>query len=100
MQIIYTTVPSREVALSLIKKLLEKKLIACANFFPIESVYRWEGKLTEDKEYTLLLKTNSVALSLLEKEIAENHPYDIPCIMQLDAEAGSLFGEWVDQQLQ
>lgn len=99
MDIIYTTVPDKENAISIVNKLIAKKLIACANFFPIQSMYVWEGELNEDQEYTLLLKTDKKKFDVICEEITKIHPYEIPCIMKLSAEAAKPFGQWVNDQL-
>jgi periplasmic divalent cation tolerance protein len=99
LKIIYITCPNIEEAKNIAKELLEKKLIACANMLPIESLYVWEDKLTEDKEIVLLLKTKQEKANIVEEEIKKIHSYDIPCILKLDAEANPEYNKWVEEQI-
>lgn len=99
MQIIYTTVPDKESALRLVKELIKEQVVACANFFPIESVYFWEEKLVEDNEYAVLLKTANVSFEDIETAVNKNHPYQIPCILKIDAETTLPFGNWINKQV-
>ena len=56
---VYVTHPNLKEAKELAKKCLEEKLIACANIFPQGvSLYRWQGKVCEDQEWVLILKTD------------------------------------------
>lgn len=93
--LIYTTTASKQEAQKISHHLLNKKLIACANFFPIESIYSWQGKITEDKEYTLLLKTEEKHLSTIKKEIKTLHSYHIPCIIKINIDAEKDYGNWL-----
>lgn len=57
---VFVTVPSIEIAKSLASGLVSKKLAACVNIIPqITSVYEWEGKVNEDSELLLMIKTQS-----------------------------------------
>lgn len=47
---VYTTLPDRDLARKLAKALVTERFTACANFFPVESIYRWEGKIEEERE--------------------------------------------------
>jgi len=78
--------------------LLKKKMIACANFFPIESMYWWKGKLDSSKEYVSLLKTKKENWKRLESEIKKIHPYETPCIMKFDVEANEDYENWIKSE--
>ncbi len=64
--------------------IIEKSLAACVNVFPVESMYMWKGKLTEEKESALVIKTNEAKVGDIEKLVAENHAYTTPFIGVLD----------------
>lgn len=73
------------------KMVVEKRLAACVNVIsaPVESVYRWKGKIETAKEFLLLIKTTARRLKDLEKEIAKLHSYDVPEFLVLEIEGGS-----------
>ncbi len=84
--IVLSTVPSRESADALAKLLVERRLVACVNVLPgIVSHYRWEGKTESSEELLLLMKCPSGGYDDLQRAIAENHPYQVPEIIALDA---------------
>ena len=80
MYIVYCVCRDKREAKKIAKHLLEKKYIACANMWAMESLCIWEGKLTEAKEYTLLLKTKRKYYPIIEQEIKKMHSYDCPAI--------------------
>ncbi|MDO9575100.1 MAG: divalent-cation tolerance protein CutA [bacterium] len=90
---VYTTLPDRDSARKLAKALVTERLTACANFFPVESIYRWEGKIEEEREYALILKTREELYPEVEKRIKELHPYKLPAIISYKIERG--LGEYL-----
>jgi periplasmic divalent cation tolerance protein len=68
-----------------------KRLAACANIFmiPLESIYRWKGKVEKAREVLMVLKTTSKRLPALEKEVNHLHSYDVPEFIALPIAAGS-----------
>jgi len=73
----------------LARKLVEERLAACVNQVPgIRSVYRWEGKLEEDEEVLLLIKTTGERLEALMKRVPELHPYRVPEVLALPVAQG------------
>jgi periplasmic divalent cation tolerance protein len=91
----YITNPSKEEAKRMAKHLLEKRIIASANIFPIESMYWWEGKITEETEYVLVAKTSDANSQALEDAVIGIHQYKVPCIIKLPASANKSFTEWL-----
>ena len=88
--LVYITHPNLEQARELAHQCLEAKLIACANILPpANSLYRWQGKICEDREWVLIFKTDQQHFSALEQLIKRHHPYDCPCILGLAVEQGS-----------
>ena len=76
------TAPSEEEARRLAGGLVEARLAACVNLVPgVRSVYRWEGKLCDDGECLLIVKTTRARWREFESWVDQNHPYDCPeCI--------------------
>lgn len=81
--IVQTTCSSKKEAKKMAKILLEKKLAACIQIDKIESHYMWNKKYCKDKEYLLNIKTESKLFEKVEREIKENHSYDVPEIIQI-----------------
>ena len=97
MILIYVVCKDKEEADNIGRLLIKKKLVACANTFPISSFYHWDNKLVEDNEFVLILKTVSKGYNKLEKEIKELHSYDIPAIIKIKVEANSEYENWVKE---
>ena len=87
--IVYTTLPKLRKARQLAKVLVKERLVACANIFKIDSVYRWEGELEEAREYGVILKTRAALYPQVESRIKELHPYELPAIVAFPIEEGS-----------
>ncbi len=86
MIIVFTTIPNIEEAENLARKIVEVKLAACVQVLPqMKSFYFWEGKVQNDSEYLLLIKTLETKFPALEKFIEEHHSYDVPEIVALSA---------------
>jgi periplasmic divalent cation tolerance protein len=83
MIIIYSTFPNLKSGQKISELLIENKLAACANIFPINSVYKWSGKIVKEKEFGAFIKTKKVNFKKVEQFILKNHPYTTPCIIQI-----------------
>ena len=72
-------------------KVVRKHLAACVTVIlgPVQSVYRWKGKIQTAREQLLLIKTVEKQLPALEAEIKRLHSYDVPEIIALPVEWGS-----------
>jgi periplasmic divalent cation tolerance protein len=87
--LVFTTLPSADKAAELAKALVEERLAACANLLPaIRSIYRWQGKLQDENEVLVLLKTRAEHLERLKLRILELHPYELPEVLAVPIEAG------------
>ena len=93
MKIFYVVCKNKEEAKKIAKHLLSKKLIACANIFPIESLYWWQNKIIEDKEAVLICKTTENFIEV-EREIKKIHSYEIPCILNFDVKVNKEYENW------
>tara|TARA_Y100000310_G_scaffold343478_1_gene451304 strand:- start:806 stop:1108 length:303 start_codon:yes stop_codon:yes gene_type:complete len=99
MTLLYITCKDKQEAKKISKQLLEKRLIACANMFPIESMYWWEEKIVNDKEMVVLVKTNEKNVGKIEEEVKKLHSYDIPCVLKIKGEANAEFEAWVSKEV-
>ena len=95
---IYVTHSSRVEAMRITKHLIGKKLVACGNIYPVESVYAWKGKMEEAKEFVSLLKTKSENWEKAKAEIEHIHPYEVPCIIRIDAGINNKYFKWIKEE--
>ncbi len=86
MMLIYSTFPTEEKALEICKKLLEEKLIACYNAFPVKSGYWWSGEVIYDTETAVILKTSKTKKEQVFRKLKELHPYSTPAIFSIEVE--------------
>ncbi|KXS14608.1 hypothetical protein M427DRAFT_57512 [Gonapodya prolifera JEL478] len=95
--ILYVTVPDIKVAKSLSTSLLDRHLIACSNIIPsVTSIYRWEGKVTEDSELLMILKSQSHLVDEIANHVRENHPYEVPEVISTRIENGNpAYIKWI-----
>ncbi|KAK5978300.1 CutA divalent cation tolerance [Trichostrongylus colubriformis] len=99
-RVVYVTAPSKEVALKIAKAAVERKVAACVNIIPgVTSVYEWQGKLHEDSEVVMIMKTRDSLVEELHKVVIENHTYDVPAFVSLNTEAESFpYATWLLEQ--
>ena len=94
--IVTTTVGSAADAQRLARELVERRLAACVQVDAgVTSFYRWEGKLCEDAEWRLVIKTQARHEAALQAFFAEHHPYEVPQFVAWPAAASAAYGEWV-----
>lgn len=90
-----TTVGSRADGQRLGRAIIERRLGACVQVEgPMQSIYRWQGKLCEDEEYRLVIKTLPGCVAALQALFAELHPYEVPQFVAWPATAGRAYAEW------
>ena len=87
--IVLATVPSKEVGVQRARELVDRRMAACVNILPATSVYRWEGKVQEDEEHILIIKTRRTFVDDIRDLFDEQHPYDLPDVIALEVEDGS-----------
>ena len=80
---VYSTFPNKNIAKRVGERLVRKKLAACCNIFPIDSIYSWREKIVEEKEFAVIIKTRKENFKKIEKFILESHPDDTPCILEI-----------------
>ncbi len=85
-----TTVAKQKDAKKISRTLVKERFAACVSCLPgVMSHYRWEGKLCEEPEIILLIKTKSSYVKALERKLHEIHPYVVPEFVVLPVVAGS-----------
>lgn len=97
LRLVLTTVPDRGVGEGLARRLVEERLIACANVLPgVTSVYRWEGEVARESEVLVLMKTTASRVAQVFRRIGELHPYEVPELVAVSVDAvAAAYGGWV-----
>jgi len=87
---VITTVETREDADRIARILVEGGLAACVQVVgPIESTYRWKGRIEKAGEMLCLIKTSRRLYPDLERAIRAAHRYETPEIIALPILQGS-----------
>ncbi len=90
------TYPDKLVAKMISRELIDMRLAACVNLFPIESAFRWEGGVMEESEVAAVYKIRTVDFTDLRSLVLRRHPYRVPCIVRYDIAEGYLpYMEWI-----
>lgn len=97
----YVTAPDENIAKKLSHEIVEKQLAACVNIVPsITSVYSWEGKINEDSETLLIIKTRKSRVDDLSEYIRNNHPYSVAEVISVPIENGNRpYLDWIGKSL-
>ena len=97
LSIVLVTAPSADCAQEIAAQLVKNRLAACVNIIPqLTSVYRWEGKLQEDSELLLVIKTRSEVFEKLKEAVIKIHPYDTAEVLELEAgRVSEAYRSWV-----
>lgn len=89
-RLVLCTVPDEACAERIGRTLLDERLVACVNVIPgVRSLYRWKGKVEDDRELLLVLKTEVSRYAALEQRIQQLHPYEVCEVLCLDVAAGA-----------
>lgn len=100
--LVLVTCGSRVEARRIARAVVTRRLAACANLVeaPVESVYWWKGKVEQEREFLLLMKTSRVRLAALETEVKRLHSYHVPEFIALPIVAGSrTYLHWLEECL-
>lgn len=98
--VVLTTVATEDEAVRLVRALLDRRLIACGTLLPgARSLYRWQGKVADEREVMVLLKTRSAQLDSLQSAFGELHPYRVPELLALAVTGGmEKYLEWISSE--
>lgn len=93
---VYVTFANQREADRIARAVIDKRLAACANVWPIRSRYWWNGKVVQGREVAALFKTTSGRYPALERRIRQLHSYQVPCIVAWPINrGGARYQRWV-----
>ena len=96
--LVLITTDSADEARAIAKRLVEERLAAGAQLFPIDSIYRWQGEVVEATEVVILVKTRRDRFEAIHSLVEEMHSYEVPPIVMLDMSAANQpYLDWIDQ---
>ncbi|MGQ9645492.1 MAG: divalent-cation tolerance protein CutA [Thermodesulfobacteriota bacterium] len=96
---VIVTCGSEEEAAKIAHALVEDRLAACVNIpSAVRSIYRWEGKICDEKEWMLIIKTQKKKFQDLERKVKSLHSYSVPEIIALPVIEGSAsYLKWLEE---
>ncbi len=99
--VVFITAPDEEEAARIARIIVEERLAGCVNIVKgIRSIYSWEGKVEDEHEVLMIVKTKRVLFTELEKRVKELHSYSVPEIISLPIIEGSEgYMEWLKHEL-
>jgi len=97
--IIYITNAREDEAQQLSDALIERKLVACANIFPIRSAFWWQQAVQHENEWVAIVKTTPEKWTAVREAVEALHPYEVPCIMKFEVEANDAYERWIRESV-
>lgn len=100
--VVLVTVPSADQGAAMARTLVDERLAACVNVIPgLRSIFFWEGRLQEEGEALLVVKTGRDRYGALQRRILDLHPYSVPEVLALPVETGAPdYLAWVRESVQ
>lgn len=96
--LVYVITKDKSEARKIANALLDKRVVACTNVFPVESTFRWKGKIEKASEYCVIAKTKQALAKKVISVVKKVHSYSVPCILVLPVLAGNPdFLAWIDE---
>jgi periplasmic divalent cation tolerance protein len=101
--VVLVTCGSAKEARKIARAVVEQRMAACANIVasPVQSIYRWNGRVESAKEFLLIIKTTQARFAKLKAEVKRLHSYDVPEIVALPIAAGATnYLNWVSDSVE
>jgi len=97
---VFITAPNEEEASKISRTIVEERLAACVNIIrSVRSIYRWQGRVEDESEVLMVVKTKRTLFDRLQKRVKELHSYEVPEIIGLPVVEGSKdYLDWLGQE--
>ena len=95
------TAPDPATAESIVRRLVEERVVACGNILPgVTSIYRWRDEVEGESEVVVLFKTTAAGAERLVRRVPELHPYEVPEVIVLPIVAGLAgYLDWINESV-
>ena len=88
--VVFITTSGEDEAANIARALVEGRLAACVNIVRnLRSIYSWQGKVEDESEVLMLVKTQKKLFHSLSQKVRELHSYSVPEIIALPIVEGS-----------
>ncbi len=88
--VVIVTASNEDEAVRIARILLEEELVACVNIHQkVRSLYWWEGKIQDENETMMIIKTRREHVEMIVKKVKEVHSYTVPEVIALPIIDGS-----------
>jgi periplasmic divalent cation tolerance protein len=84
MRLVITAMPDTPASAVIVRNALDRRLAACAQAGPVQSVYWWKDRVEIAAERVVVFKTTPKLVGALFRFLAEAHPYEVPEIIEVD----------------
>lgn len=97
--VLYITAPDEETSVKIARTLVKEKLAGCVNIIKnIRSIYFWQGKVEDEPEVLMIVKTRRELFDRLKERVKSIHPYSVPEIIAMPIIEGSEdYLKWLDE---
>ena len=97
---VFITAPNEKEASSISQTIVGERLAACVNIIPsVRSIYRWQGRVEDEQEVLMIVKTKKSLFERLQQRVKELHSYEVPEIIGLPlAEGSKEYLDWLGQE--
>lgn len=97
---IWVNCPDAAVARAIAEECVAARLAACANILsPIDSIYRWQGKVEQEREVPLVLKARAADFAAVAALVRTEHPFEVPSIVAMPIEAvEETYAAWLEEE--
>lgn len=97
--VVTTTHESEERARALAAAVVRERLAACAQVYPVRSVYWWDGEVQDAGEWRIDLKTRAELVDRLGAFVSGRHSYETPELVAVPVTGGSAdYLAWVAEE--
>lgn len=97
--LIYTTFDNNDDAHKVVKSLMDQNYASCANIMaPHTAIYEWKGAVQEVTEIAVFIKCPLDKKERLISQLAQMHPYECPCILDIEASANPPYAQWLESE--
>jgi periplasmic divalent cation tolerance protein len=100
-RLLLSTMPSAEIAESVVGTLVAERLVACGNItVPLTSIFLWRGQTERAGEVLVIMKTTASVVDAVTRRLAELHPYEVPEVLSLPVLSGhEPYLSWVRESI-